>query len=352
MKNVIIRIAAIFAGAVLVTGCFGEIGPRPAPAASPIRFEAGTSPLLQDDDTRVTPLHPAYFEATDDFSVFSLYNNQEADPVFDGAVITYNGTAWNYANLSEAKDWAWNQNEDRYDFVAVSPASAGATRLVGAPGRLTVTADYDLTADGHDLMAAAYSRTGESGLVIRTAPVPMTFKHMLSAVRVDFHSISGEGNFTVNSYCFKNIVNRSTLKATLTSASKESFVWINSESSTAAVRQENPAAGAHNPVAPGDSLIGAGFNLVIPQRLDAGVNLPALEITYTPASTGVPVTPPLIPLEEILRFADDQPILEWNMGVAYVYKVFIRLDGGVEVRVVTTEWDEVVYETPGIMIPA
>ena len=40
------------------------------------------------------------------------------------------------------------------------------------------------------------------------------------------------------------------------------------------------------------------------------------------------------------------------MGIKYTYNVVIRLDGDVLISVVTTEWDDVVAETPGLLIEA
>lgn len=350
MKNVIIRIAAFFAGAVLLWGCSGEFGPTSE--RIPIEFRAGTA-LLLDDDTRTATLHPSSFEVNDNFSVFALFNDNGSDPVFDGATVTFNGSSWSYLSSTSAKNWTWNQAEDRYDFIGISPVSAGASRLVGAPGRLTVTTDYDITSDNYDLMAAVYTRSGETSVEERTAVVPMSFKHMLTAVAVHVINISSTGNFKLNYYRFKNITNQATLKTTLTSAGRESYLWIDAETSSSPVRQEEPATGAHNPVAPGDTLKG-GYNLVIPQRLNEGVNLPALEISYTYTPSGgveTTATPPPIELRNILLKTNNSPIVEWQMGVAYTYEISIRLDGGVEVRVVTTQWDEQIYETPGIMIP-
>ena len=199
-------------------------------------------------------------------------------------------------------------------------------------------------------MAATYTRQGAVDPLERTLPVPFAFKHMLAAVRVDAVNISGSGSFTLNSYCFKNVINVATLKATINSAGRESFLWINAESSSSAVRTENPPAGTHNPVSPGDTLVGAGFNLFIPQRLDESVNAPVLEITYTPSGAAESTTVS-VALTDIRQVSDDTPITEWTMGVKYLYEIRVRLDGGVEIRVKTVDWDSEVYETPGIMIP-
>lgn len=357
MKNVIIRIVAFFAGAALLWGCSGEFGP--SRESDQIRFRAG-SMLLNDDGTRTAELMTS--ESTvSDFSVFALLNNNASSPIFDGTTVTYDGVSgkWGY---SVSQQWAWNIATDRYDFVAISPVSAGAERLVGAPGRLTVTSDYSLSADNYDLLYSVYTRLGTDS--DRNRIVPLSFKHALAAVRVDIINISQSGNFTVDTFCLKNVVNSATFKVAATNAGTENVTWIDAETSSQAVRKENPAAGAHNPVAPGDTLKGGGvanvtppadgsvmgYNLLIPQRLNEGVNLPVLEITYTPDGQSK-VTAPPINLCSILDKSTGEPITEWRMGVKYLYEISIRLDGGVEVRVVTTQWDEQIYETPGIMIP-
>ena len=350
MKKVIIRIAAYFTGAALVWGCFGEYGPSREQDGPAIDFRAGTSLLLGDDDTRAATLHPTTFTTDEDFSVFAVYNNDTIAPIFNGVTVTYNGSTWGYL---DAKHWEWRRPEDRYDFIAVCPAAAGAERLRGAPGRLTVSTDYDITADNFDLMVALYSRSGEGTMEQKIAPVPMTFNHRLAAVRVDVINISGSGTFKVDSTWFENVTNRATLKSNLTSVGKENHQWIDAETTSLPVRKEKPATGAHNPVAPGDTLEGA-YNLLIPSRLDNGVNLPALRLgyTYTPSGgveTSVVSSP--IYLKDILRKTDNEPITEWKQGTSYIYEIHLRLDGGVEVRVITTEWNEETYETPGIMIP-
>ena len=350
MQKVIIRIAAYFTGAALVWGCFGEYGPHREQEASAIGFRAGTSLLTDDDDTRAATLHPTTFSASEDFSVFAVYNNDTIAPVFNGVTVTYNGSSWGYPDV---KHWEWSRPEDRYDFTAVSPAAAGASRLRGAPGRLTVVTDYDITSDNFDLMVALYSRSGDGSVEQKIAPVPMTFNHRLAAVRIDVINVSGTGNFTVDSTWFENVINRATLKSNLTSTGKENHQWIDAEKTSLPVRKEKLTSDPQNPVTPGDTLNGP-YNLLIPQRLDNGVNLPALRLayTYTPsggAATSVVSDP--VYLKDILRKSDNEPITEWNQGASYLYEVHLRLDGGVEVRVITTQWDEVTYETPGIMIP-
>ena len=57
-----------------------------------------------------------------------------------------------------------------------------------------------------------------------------------------------------------------------------------------------------------------------------------------------------ISLKDICPRGDDTPITSWERGVKYTYEISMRLDGGVLVNVVTTDWDTVEAETPGLLI--
>lgn len=342
MKHVIIRIASLLSVAALLTGCYGEIGP--VSPAGQIDFMAGM--MLMDDGTRTATLMTAD-SIPRTFSVFSLLNDRGATPVFDGTTVTYNSVydSWSYPG---GKGWEWSRPTDRYDFIAVSPASAGAIRWIDAPGRLTARTDYDVSSDNYDLMASMYTRSATDP--DRLGAVHFAFRHMLSAVRVDITNISSDKSLTLHSYQFKNVVVSATLKANYTAAGKESYLWVNSERSSTAVRREDPPAGTHNPCDPGDALEGSGFNLFIPQQLDDSEDVPVLEFMYTPENAAKPDTVS-VELPEIKRSSDDTPITEWQMGVKYIYEIRIRLDGGVEINVKTVDWNKEVYETPGIIIP-
>ena len=45
-----------------------------------------------------------------------------------------------------------------------------------------------------------------------------------------------------------------------------------------------------------------------------------------------------------------EPLLRWERGAVYTYKIHVRLDGGIVVHVETTDWDVVEAETPGLLI--
>nr|MCR5519066.1 hypothetical protein [Bacteroidales bacterium] len=97
------------------------------------------------------------------------------------------------------------------------------------------------------------------------------------------------------------------------------------------------------------------YDFMIPQQLDQAVgsgsdeaNMPRLLLTYTPEGGSQSTAD--ICLKNIPR-QDDTAITSWEMGVKYVYYVSMRLDGGLLVSIVTTAWDDVEAETPGLLIP-
>lgn len=353
MKRVIIRIALLFVAASMLGGCYEKFGPSLEPDT--ICFKA-ESMLLKDDATRSSTLLTSE-DYVENFSIYSLFKNDADHPVFDGEAVSRSGVIWSYAS---PKNWEWNLPDDWYDFIAVSPSneevsnglSDGSSRLVGAPGRLTVLVPYDVVNDDVDMMIAVHTRHGNLPENQKVAPVALAFNHMLAAVRVDVINNSSSGNIRVDSYGLKNVVNQATLKATIANADVPSFLWMDAVTTSTLVRQETPGTGEHNPIAPGDSLMG-GYNLVIPQDLTSGGMLEAtLEIKFTPIDGGVAGAQATreILLDKMQRFSDNSYITEWEIGKVYTYKIYIRRDGGVEVRVITTKWDEIVYETPGIMI--
>ena len=77
--------------------------------------------------------------------------------------------------------------------------------------------------------------------------------------------------------------------------------------------------------------------------------MPRLNVGFTANDT--PLTPSIL-LKDIQRtkYDTEDPITVWEPGIRYTYHIGIRLDGGIVVRVVTTEWDEIEAETPGLLI--
>lgn len=79
--------------------------------------------------TKANPENSTVTDVTDDLSIhhesFKVwgYKNVATDYVFDGVVITHNGTAWNYADDDDKK--YWDKAATTYEFYAAAPDNAG-----------------------------------------------------------------------------------------------------------------------------------------------------------------------------------------------------------------------------------
>ncbi len=352
MESRIIRIAAVLAGCILsATGCIREGSLDTAREA--IRFSAGST-LLRDDATKADAIKEStsFTPDVDAIKVFGVRNNGETDQtVFDNQTVEFLSSGWYY---TPPMSWEWT-GTSYYDFLAVYPADAGAARM-NIPGNIAVSAHYDMTGgDTSDLMAAGLRR--RNNVLNPNQVVHLEFLHLTSAVQVVVKNSSDLKSVTVDSWHFENLTVAGDAKVTLDNFGVMLPSWINTERSTAAVKETAVPEG-DKVVAANSSYAGAP-NLMIPQRLDqaAGIggseaDMPKLLLTFTPEG-GTQTTVP-ISLKDIER-DNGIPITSWEMGYKYIYYVSIRLDGGVLVSVVTTKWDEEPYdlieaETPGLLI--
>ena len=98
---------------------------------------------------------------------------------------------------------------------------------------------------------------------------------------------------------------------------------------------------------------------MIPTALDATSNgiegdqehMPHLVVRFTPEGQSAIETSILLKSIQKDPFnGDSTPVDVWEPGLRYTYHISIRLDGGVQVFVVTTDWDDIYSETPGVMI--
>lgn len=352
MLRSIIRITAAAAGALLLAGCAARLDPAQDRGAE-IGFSAGST-LLRDDATKADAIKEgtSFTPDVDAIKVFGIRNNGETDEtVFDNQTVELLTSGWHY---SPPKSWNWS-GTSYYDFVAVYPHDAGAARM-NIPGNIAVSAHYDLAAgDTPDLMAAGYRR--RNNVLNPNQIVHFEFLHLTSAVQVVVRNSSDEKSVSVDSWHFENLTVAGDAKVTMDNFGTMLPSWINTERSTAAVK-ETVVPAEDKVVAAKASYAGAP-NLMIPQRLDqaAGISgleadMPKLLLTFTPQG-GTEATVP-ITLENIER-EDGTPITSWEMGYKYIYYVSMRLDGGVLVTLITTKWDEDPYElieaqTPGLLI--
>lgn len=359
LNRVTFIIAAVFALAMsVVTGCVKTYDPA-SEHGNAIRFEAGSSLLLDDAPSSKATL-------TDDFtdgSTFAVFGDRV---VSDDHFVVFGGTngvtvtssdhdsnpatplEWSY---SPTRFWYWTSNSDWYDFVAVSPAGAGTSKM-DISGNIAISTHYDITSQDYDILGAAYRRRGN--VLIPNATVPLNFSHLASAVRVKVSNNSETTGVTVDSLRFKNLVVEGDVKITLDLSGNPLTSWINTERNTSFVRIFKPSPAIN--VTAGNHLESA-FWIMIPQRLDQAAaagglveDMPTLILYYTPSSSGIQKTAS-ITLKDVCPRDSDTPISSWVMGTKYTYEISMRLDGGVLVNITTTDWGETIEaETPGLLI--
>ncbi len=347
LKRSIIRIAAATTVTLLLAGCAARLDP--AQPEAPISFSAG-SLLLRDDATKADIKEGTSFSDGDSFSVFGMRTSGSTQTLIfgvsgeeSGATVTLSSSKWSYPNI---RSWQWSSTSDYYDFVAVYPA--GESSRMDISGDLAVSTEFDLSTDNYDLMSATNRRKGS--VQSPCAVVPMNFEHLTSAVNVVVINNSETTAVSVDAVSFKNLMAVGAAKTTLDLYGNGINSWINLERSSAVVRESS-----HNQSVTAGSRYDCGYDFMIPQSLEQTVgtgtdeaDMPRLLLSYTP--DGGSQTTADICLKNIAR-QDGTTITSWEMGVKYTYYISMRLDGGLLVSIVTTAWDDVEAETPGLLIP-
>ena len=346
-----------------------------------IRFDAGVDLL-----SRSTLNESTSFTDGQKFRVFGRRVGEGKNTNLfgdSGTVVTLDTSpdpdVWDY---SPKQYWYWITSSNYYDFLAVhgNHLLHPATRM-DIPGNLAISKEYAL-ADDYDLLMAGTRRRGDAAA--RSAKVHLEFQHMLCAVRVVVINESAGVNLTLKSLSFHNLISQAKAKVTIDALNKPEFSWIDTQRpGSKAVFTEDPM----DPLvlAPGDATwtaldpsdpgyVAPVYDLFIPADLTETNNgspapeledfnddmdaymaaavavLPYLEVQFQSGSD--PAETHRIPLKDIQtsRYVTDDPITEWERGVKYTYYITVRLDGGVIVTVITTEWDAILGETPGILI--
>ena len=182
-------------------------------------------------------------------------------------------------------------------------------------------------------------------------PVNMEFYHMLSAVSVVVYNDSPSQSITINSYKFKNLCTQATLIVEQNVNTPQSG-WVNPSYDSNLVLGDDDGAelasgGTHYPTT-------TVTDFMIPQVLDPlGSSAPALVLNYTYQEAGDPEPTDVVTqirLQDIKILGSEEAITSWQSGVRYSYEIHIRMGGGIRVHVITTEWEVVDAETPGLMI--
>lgn len=352
MQKNIIRIGLALAGCILLAaGCIqrGSL----EPSGTPIGFSAGSA-LLRDDDTKSGTLKTGpQFDPGDQISVYGWHAGPR-QLVFDDQLVEYEGAGqWTY---SPVRSWEWQGAGDSYDFLAIhhyQTANPHPSAVVSP--RLIVSQLYHVS-DNYDLMMAGVHRSyGEDS---RNRAVALNFQHMCSAVRIIVYNDSEEADFTLNAYAFKNIAFQATARAQINDGDV-SFDWAGAQRVAATEVGGASAIGqtvAHGSASPGYT---SPFDLMIPMNLDdelgAGTgHWPSLVLRFTQGGESLEEERE-VNLKDIFRLGANEeetqePLLRWERGAVYTYKVHVRLDGGIVVHVETTDWDVVEAETPGLLI--
>lgn len=380
-KSIILLAATLFT-ALFTEGCNRTISPENAANGNAIAFRAGIELIHSDGTTKALNTNTS-FSSGDKFQVFGrrtgegrntriFFKDDSADPSqnFQSVTVTNNGSEWIYSPLSY---WYWVNESNYYDFIAVNPYDTPSERMMEGgediPGYMAVKSKYSIASDDYDLLMAATRRSGH--IQNRTAPVDLVFNHMLCAVKIVVINESTTTNLTLTSIGFDNIIQSAYAKMTIDAEGVPEYYWIDSQRTNAAVsvfsgsetlttsEPNNSYATSFELLIPGDltdtidgTLAPEEGDQEYASKLAAYDNkIPHLNIGFTFSGAGG-YTPPPIMLKDIQRtkYGTDDPISVWEPGIRYTYYISIRLDGDIIVRVVTTEWDDIEAETPGLLI--
>ena len=331
----------MLAGCILFAGCV-RIGDA-EPVEEAIIFDAG-SLLLRDDATRATLLEGGEFSVDQTIDVFGRRHVNEDDAlIFNGTEVQKKSALlWDY---TPHRYWYWKSESDFYDFLGVYPCDKAV--IMDIPGNLAVKAVYDITAgDNYDLMMAGYRRSGSA--VNRLGTVPLGFSHMMAAVRVVVTNDSKDTDLTLDSYAFRHIIVKASAKVTIDALGKPEFSWIDTQRNTTQYRSYTPDMVLYGKNNAGDHSREGAWDFFVPADLSLTSNgsdsqdyMPRLNLSYTVGAVNY---------SESILLKDVDSIDSWEAGVKYTYNIHIRLDGGVLISVITTRWDEIEAETPGLLI--
>ena len=290
------------------------------------------------------------FENDDQVKVYGRRN--ENDVVFNRESVTLTSSAgWIYDAL---RYWNWAATNDYYDFLAVYQApgfSAPSCNFNSNP--LTVAVPYSASAQ-YDLMLAGTHRTYSSDEATRFGIVSLEFHHMLCAVKVRVTNKSESKAFTFKGYHFERLVVSGIASVTAPSGAQTvpTFGWDEKSRLSTSIGGAMVPNGGYT-LSPGSSqpyYEFNGFDLMIPQNHNEKISseFPVLVLDYNVDSYDRQAR---VLLKDVLTDTGASALPSWEMGKKYLYDISFNLDGGIQVRVTTTNWEEVAAETPGILIP-
>lgn len=347
-------VLALSAATLALAGCSKQ--PVVGHDGDEIDFSASTVRMETDTKSGGALDERTAFAVGNSISVYG-WHHRASELVFNGQQVTKTAEdPWYY---TPKKKWRW-EDSDYYDFLAV-PYGTAATPADGEPFSLSVS--YNATASQYDLMMAGTRHKISDSDPSRV--VNLNFQHMLSAVKVIFYKYTGGEAVVVTSYHFTDLV----VSGNVTGYWDDGYKRFDSRlTNTLRLDTEQfgesrikPWLDDHNYLINSTTPYDPGFyDLLLPQDLDPDSGAPSLVVQYAGESDTNPdpgifdphkYTSGLIPLKDIpVKGTTDQFITRWEAGHKYIYEVHILLNGGVLVDVVTTEWDEIPAQTPGLMI--
>lgn len=354
----IISLAVLVLTLALSGGC--QRMPEPDAGSGTISFSTRSLQLTTGVTKGGTTKEGTNFadDGTDSLAVFGWHSEGEGDKwIFVNQEVTC-GTVTdsrNETSYDPAQPWEWaNNTTDYYDFIAFYKWKSGSYTKSASP--TTVSVPYDATVEQYDLMAAGMRRLGSAADPIEI--VPLTFRHLLCAVKVIVYNDSDAKNFTLTDLHFKGLVVSDEAVLSLTPPSTVSVNWIDPALNTNSELfgfdcGEDPGITVHygnsgNSYSWPDGEEGNGnYNLLVPQTLTASAKL---EMDYWYSNGGIKERTLSLGLSTVPNETDGRLLTTWAAGRKYEYQIHIRVDGGVVVTVITTEWDPVEAQTHGIML--
>ncbi len=358
----IISVAALVLTLALSGGCQRLI--NPGADSGTISFATSSLQLSTGVTKGGTTKEGTTFstDGSDSFAVFGWHAEAEEGEkwIFDNEEVTCGAISEdrNTTSYTPLQPWEWgNSATDYYDFIAFYYES-DVPAYTKSADPTTVLVPYDATDEQYDLMAAGTRRNGDA--TDPNAVVPLEFRHLLCAVKVTVINDSKEKNFTLKKLHFKGLVVMADAELTITSDPDTpfSFIWTDlAVNTTYELFGFDCGEGPGITVNPGVSNayswpdgvgVNGNYNLLVPQTLTASTKL---EMSFTYDNGGVPKNSTLsLGLSTVPNETDGQLLTTWVAGYKYEYQIHIRVDGGVVVSVITTEWDPVEGQTHGIML--
>ena len=351
----IISLAVLVLTLALSGGC--QRMPEPDAGSGTISFSTRSLQLTTGVTKGGTTKEGTNFadDGTDSFAVFGWHSEGEGDKwIFNNQEVTC-GTVTesrNETTYDPPQPWEWaNNTTDYYDFIAFYKWKSGSYIKSASP--TTVHVPYDATVEQYDLMAAGMRRLGSATDPIEI--VPLTFQHLLCAVKVIVYNDSDEKSFNLTALHFKGLVVSDVAQLSLTDPPAITVNWVDPAVNTSlplfgfdAESPSSPKTVAHDEsVSWPDGGLNGNYNLLVPQTLTASAKL---EMDYWYSNGGIKNKTLSLGLSTVPNEADGRLLTTWAAGHKYEYQIHIRVDGGVVVTVITTKWDAVEAQTHGIML--